>query len=89
MDLRVLIYIDGEKKAKIKINETKEFEIKPGKHRIFFKSRWFTSPEIKFDISKNKKKYIRVYKNFSPVKSMLGIFIPLITAKIFILFFFF
>ncbi len=78
------IYIDGKKTGKIKKKEVKEFEIPAGKHRIFFKSRWFKSPEIEFDISDNEKKQINVYKNFSSVKSMLGIFIPLITAKIFI-----
>jgi len=54
------VYIDGEKKDIIGNGEIKELEIEPGKHTLWFKVDWCSSPEVEIEIPAEKSKTVEV-----------------------------
>jgi hypothetical protein len=61
------IYIDGEKADTIANGETKELTITTGRHTLYFKIDWCSSPEVSFDITDSDIKSVLVggFKNGS------------------------
>jgi hypothetical protein len=59
------IYIDGQKVDTISNGQTKDLNISPGRHTLFFKIDWCRSPEISFEIVDNEAKMfnVRGFKN--------------------------
>ena len=54
------IYLNEKKIGTIADGETKEFEIKPGNHKINGKVDWCKSPMLEFDITANESKEIQI-----------------------------
>ncbi|MBP1841743.1 hypothetical protein [Formosa algae] len=54
------IYIDGEKVGTINDGETQEYELENGKHEIFAKIDWCSSPKIELNIAQNESKTIKL-----------------------------
>lgn len=59
------VYIDGEKVGVIANGETKEFEIGFGRHLIYCKIDWCSSPQISFEATDDELKIFKVggFKN--------------------------
>ena len=59
------IYIDGQKIDTISNGQTKEINISPGRHTLFSKIDWCSSPEISFEVVDNETKTFKVggFKN--------------------------
>jgi len=54
------LYLNEKKIGTIADGETKEFEIKPGSHKINGKVDWCKSPVLEFDVSANESKEIKI-----------------------------
>lgn len=59
------IYMDGQKVDTISNGQAKEFTIAPGRHTLYSKIDWCSSPEISFEISDSETKIFKVggFKN--------------------------
>ena len=55
------IYIDGEKAARVGINQTVQIDLSPGKHKIVLKQRWAGgSKPLVVDLSDNDDKTLKM-----------------------------
>lgn len=58
------IYIDGEKAGRIGINQTLDFDLSAGKHKIVLRNIWFGgSMPLTVDLSKDEKKMFEISSN--------------------------
>jgi hypothetical protein len=55
-----IIYIDGVKAGVIANGQTKELPLEPGRHTLYCKIDWCSSPEIGFDVTGNETKNFQV-----------------------------
>lgn len=55
-----LVYLDGRKIGTVANNETKNFEVPPGQHTIYFKIDWASSPALNFEITDGETKTFKV-----------------------------
>ena len=54
------LYIDSKKVDAISNGQTKEYEIEPGKHEIYFKIDWCSSQTLLFELKENETKIFKV-----------------------------
>ena len=54
------IYIDGKKVDIIANGKTKDYNLSIGKHTLYFKLDWCSSPEVTFDLLENETKRFKV-----------------------------
>lgn len=59
------VYIDGKKVGTIANGETKEFNVFAGKHSVFAKIDWCSSPTLSLDLNDHETKSLKVggFKN--------------------------
>ncbi len=78
------LFIDGTEIGKISDGETKEFELKSGKHRFYAKIDWCKSKTIDFELSENENATIELagfkYGNLA-VSISLGILLVYYISK--------
>ena len=76
------VYIDDKLSGDIAVGETKEFEVKPGKHTVYVKNKWGGSQPVEVDVKKNETKALRL----SSFKYIV-LLSPLIISAVFIIYF--
>lgn len=76
------VYIDDELSGNIAVGETKEFEVKPGKHTVYVKNKWGGSQPIEVNVGKSDTKALRL----SSFKYLV-LLSPLIISAVFIIYF--
>ena len=75
------IYIDGERVGHVGIDQTAQFDMTPGKHKIELKQRWLSggSKPLEVDLSDNKEITIKI-RSFKYNWLVLLILFPFITS---------
>jgi hypothetical protein len=54
------LYVNGDKIGTISNGETKEFDLKPGKHQLMAKIDWCQSQTLEFDLPEDKTQTVRL-----------------------------
>ena len=80
--ISINVYIDDELSGEIAGGETKDFEVKPGKHTVYVKNNWGGSQPVEVDVRENNIKTLRL-TSFKYVILLS----PLIIIAVFIVYF--
>lgn len=80
--ISINVYIDDELSGEIAAGETKDFEVKPGKHAVYVKNNWGGSQPVEVEVSDNSIKAL----SLSSFKYVI-LLSPLIIIAVFIIYF--
>jgi hypothetical protein len=80
--LSINVYIDDVLSGEVVVGETKDFEVKPGKHTVYVKNKWGGSLPVEVFVDRNETKALRL----SSFKYLV-LLSPLIISAVFIIYF--
>lgn len=80
--INISVYIDDKLSGDIAVGETKDFDVKPGKHSVFVKNKWGGSQPVEVEVTDNETKALRL----SSFKYLV-LLSPIIISAVFIIYF--